>query len=88
MAAAPAGRTGEAGGLLNLLRALGCMIGIATASTALSWRLHALSGLSGKTLEIPPAIVLRAAAEVLWVLLLFAIAAGCAALFRVPIADA
>jgi hypothetical protein len=39
VAAVPANRTGVAGGMLNLMRALGCAIGTATASVTLSWRL-------------------------------------------------
>jgi hypothetical protein len=41
MEAAPDGRNAEAGGLLNLMRVLGCMGGIVIASSGLSWRLHA-----------------------------------------------
>jgi EmrB/QacA subfamily drug resistance transporter len=82
MAAAPAGRTGEAGGLVNLMRVLGCMVGIVTASTALSWRLHAGTGVGNRTLGAPAQAVTGAVHEVLWILLFFPIVAGVAALFR------
>jgi len=88
MAAAPAGRTGEAGGLVNLMRVLGCMVGIVTASTALSWRLHARTGFGDRTLGVPAQTVVGAAHEVLWILVFFAIIAGGAALFRTSTADA
>ena len=42
IAAAPEDRSGEAGGMLNLMRVLGCIVGVATASTTLSWRLAVL----------------------------------------------
>lgn len=82
LAAAPPGRTGQAGGLLNLMRVLGCMIGVLTASTALSWRLHAKSGLGQSTMGLPPHTVVEAAQDALWILLLFAAAAEAAGLFR------
>jgi EmrB/QacA subfamily drug resistance transporter len=82
MASAPNNRTGEAGGLLNLLRVLGSAIGIAVASMALSWRLEVLSGVGGRTLGVPTRQVLAAVSDVLWILLAFAIVAGGAALLR------
>lgn len=87
IAAAPAGRTPEAGGLVNLMRVMGSMVGIVTASTALSWRLHATGGSGERTVGLPPHTVINAAQDALWVLLLFAIAAGVAGLFRTPEAD-
>jgi len=84
IAAAPAGRTGEAGGMLNLMRVLGCMVGIVTASTALAWRLQARTGFGDRTLGVPAQAVVGAVHEVLWILLFFSIVAGGAALFRPP----
>ena len=42
--AAPASLSGEAGSLLNLMRALGTSLGVASASSTLSWRLQATTG--------------------------------------------
>jgi EmrB/QacA subfamily drug resistance transporter len=82
VAAAPAERTGEAGGLLNLMRSLGCTIGIATASVTFSWRLHVYTGNGYRTTNVPTPIILAATVDVLWVLGGFAVAAGSCALLR------
>jgi hypothetical protein len=84
IAAAGKGRTGEAGGLLSLTRVLGSMAGVVTASTSLSWRLHTRTGSGAGTLATPGHTVVEAVQDALWVLLLFAITAGCAGLFRTP----
>ena len=47
MAAAPEDLSGEAGGLLNVTRAFGISLGIASASTVLAWRLAAM-GVPGR----------------------------------------
>jgi EmrB/QacA subfamily drug resistance transporter len=82
VAAAPDNRTGEAGGLLNLMRAMGCTLGIAAASTAFSWRLFVLTGNGHRSTNVPTHIVLAAAVDVLWVLGGFAVVAGSCALLR------
>jgi hypothetical protein len=82
IAAAPDERTGEAGGLLNLMRALGCTIGIATASVAFSWRLYVYTGNGHRTTDVLTHIILAATVDVLWVLGGFAVAAGSCALLR------
>ncbi len=87
IAAAGKGRTGEAGGLLSLMRVLGSMAGIVTASTTLSWWLHTKTGSGAGILDMPGHIVVEAVRDSLWVLLLFAVVAGCAGLFRVPAPD-
>jgi EmrB/QacA subfamily drug resistance transporter len=51
MAAAPARLTGEAGGLLNVMRSLGISTGIAAATSLLSWRLTVLAGAGPSTLQ-------------------------------------
>ncbi len=84
IAAAGKGRTGEAGGLLSLTRVLGSMAGVVTASTSLSWRLHTRTGSGAGTLAMPGHTVVEAVQDALWVLLLFAVTAGCAGLFRTP----
>ena len=50
MAAAPPSLTGEAGGLLNVMRSLGISIGVAAASSLLAWRLAVLTGSGHNTL--------------------------------------
>jgi len=82
VAAVPEDRTGEAGGLLNLMRALGCTLGIAAASAAFSCRLSALTGNGHRSTNVPAHTVLAATVDVLWVLAGFAFAAGSCALLR------
>ncbi|MGC1869388.1 MAG: MFS transporter [Acidobacteriaceae bacterium] len=82
IAAAPEDRSGEAGGMLNLMRVLGCIVGVATASTALSWRLAVMTGVGDHTLGVPTQTVLTAANNVLWILGTFGVVAGIAALMR------
>jgi EmrB/QacA subfamily drug resistance transporter len=82
MAAAPDGRNAEAGGLLNLMRVLGCMGGIVVASSALSWRLHVDTGFAKSTSEVSTSEIMNAAHQALWALLFFSILAGSAALLR------
>jgi hypothetical protein len=74
MASAPVEETGEAGGMLNLSRSLGTTVGIALASTVLSWQLRMLTGESGHTLHVPGHDLLIAARMVIVML------GGCALL--------
>jgi EmrB/QacA subfamily drug resistance transporter len=78
MAAAPPDLTGEAGGVLNVTRAFGISLGIASASTVLAWRLSAIGDPGGSTVKVAPAAMLAAAREVVVFLLLFAVAAALA----------
>jgi EmrB/QacA subfamily drug resistance transporter len=87
IAAAPGTRTGEAGGMLNLMRALGCAVGIATTSVTFSWRLYVFTGNGHKTTDVPTGILLAATADVLWVLGGFAVAAAGCALLRDAVAQ-
>jgi EmrB/QacA subfamily drug resistance transporter len=87
IAAAPGTRSGEAGGMLNLMRALGCAIGIATASVTFSWRLFVYTGNGHRTLNVPTHILLAATVDVLWVLGGFAVAAASCALLRDAVAQ-
>jgi EmrB/QacA subfamily drug resistance transporter len=82
MTAVADNRRSEAGGLINLMRALGCAIGVATASTALSWRMEMLTMLGNKTGEGPSQTVLTAVGDALWVPAAFAILAAIAASFQ------
>jgi hypothetical protein len=78
MAAAPQDLSGEAGGLLNVTRAFGISLGIASASTVLAWRLSAMGDASGGTMHVAPAVMLAASREVVLFLALFAGAAAVA----------
>ena len=78
MSAAPENRHGQAGGLLNLTRALGCAIGVAVASTSLSWRITALTGGEAKTNHVAASIIVSGVGDDLWVLGLFAVIAAAA----------
>jgi EmrB/QacA subfamily drug resistance transporter len=82
MAAAPDNRRSEAGGLVNLMRAWGCAIGVAAASTALSGRMEKLTIIGNKTGEGPSQTVLAAVGNVLWLAAAFAVFAAIAAWFR------
>ena len=82
MAAAPEDLSGEAGGLLNVTRAFGISLGIASASTVLAWRLSAMGDPSGSTVHVVPAIMLAASREVVLFLALFAVAAALASARR------
>ena len=85
IAAAPEDRSGEAGGMLNLMRVLGCIVGVATASTTLSWRLAVLTGVGDHTLGVPTQTVLAAVNDVLWLLGAFAVISAVTALLRSPL---
>jgi len=78
MAAAPADLAGEAGGLLNVTRAFGISLGIASASTVLSLQLKAMGVASGSTFDAAPADLLAASRGVVLFLILFAVAAAVA----------
>lgn len=78
MAAAPDDLSGEAGGLLNVTRAFGISLGIASASTVLAWRLSAMGDPGGSTVHVAPQAMLAASREVVLFLLLFALAAALA----------
>jgi EmrB/QacA subfamily drug resistance transporter len=82
MGDAPAELTGEAGGLLNVMRSLGTSVGIAAASALLSWRLAALTGSGHNTLDVPPQHLLAAGRDVILLLGAFAIVAGAVSLLR------
>ena len=76
MAATPASLTGEAGGLLNVMRSLGIGVGIAAASSLLSLRLEALTGLGGDTVHAAAPALLSASRDVLLLLAGFAAVAA------------
>lgn len=76
MGAAPGNRTGQAAGMLNVMRSFGTGVGIAAASAVLAWRLSALTGGVANTLQAPPALLLGAARDVVMTFGAFAIVAG------------
>jgi fucose permease len=87
MAAAPEGQNAQAGGLLNLMRVLGCIGGIVIASSALSWRLRIDTGLAPRTLSVSTSEIMSATHQALWALLFFSILAGGTSLWRNPVAN-
>ncbi|HEX9169556.1 MAG TPA: MFS transporter [Roseiarcus sp.] len=82
IAAAPADKSGVAGGLLNLLRVFGTGLGVAAASTALGWGLEASTGAEARTAHVPNDVLLSAVGDVLVVLAAFAAIGAAAALVR------
>lgn len=82
ISAAPAERSGQAGGLLNLMRVFGTGLGVATASSVLAWRIELMTGLHERTVEAPEAVLLAAIRDVMLMLVIFAIIAGATALLR------
>jgi EmrB/QacA subfamily drug resistance transporter len=82
MGAAPEEFVGEAGGLLNVTRALGMSVGIAAASALLSWRLQALAAGVDTTLTAAAPDLIAAARGVILLLAGFAAAAGLLSLAR------
>ena len=76
ISAAPANKSGEAGGLLNLMRALGTGTGVAAASSVLAW------GVGEHTAGVAEPVLLGAIRDVLLMLAGFAIIAGAASLLR------
>ena len=65
IAAAPASLTGEAGGLLNVMRSCGISIGVAAASSLLAWRLAVLTGSGHNTLHAAAQELLSASRDVI-----------------------
>lgn len=82
MASAPANLTGEAGGLLNVMRCLGIGVGIAATSSILSWRLEALTGHGDGTINVATHALLQASRDSILLLVLFAAAAGAVSFLR------
>jgi len=61
---------------------LGTGVGVAAASTALGWRLDAVTGAGGRTAHAPEAALLSAVGGVLAMLAIFAALGAAAALVR------
>ncbi len=79
MSAAPAGETGQAGSVLNVMRMLGMSTGVAGASTLLAL---SLGGSSGSTLDLPVTALVAASRDVILLLAGLAALAGLISLIR------
>jgi MFS family permease len=84
VAAAPAALTGEAGGLLNVMRSCGISIGVAAASSLLAWRLALRTGSGHNTLHAEAQQLLAAGRDVTVLLASFAAMAGVISFARLP----
>jgi EmrB/QacA subfamily drug resistance transporter len=76
LAAAPADQAGQAGGLLNLMRAFGTATGVAGASALLAWRLERATGLHERTIAANEQALLNAAGDVMMLMAAYAIIAA------------
>lgn len=83
LAAAPPDHASQAGGLLNLIRAMGTASGVSAASAVLSWRLASADGAVQRSDAVPGLLVLDAAADVMLLLALCAAVAAVASRLRV-----
>lgn len=79
LGAAPAQHAGQAGGLLNLMRAFGTATGVAAASAMLGWRLERATGMRDKTIGVDEQALLGAVQDVMLLLVAMALVAGFAA---------
>ena len=86
--AAPQSLSGEAGSLLNLMRVLGTSLGVASATSTLSWRLEAMTGSHDNWLPFAGERLLGAVEDSLVMLAIMAIAAGAVSLVRTKGASA
>ena len=68
--------------MINLMRILGTSVGVAAASSMLSWRLEGLAGPGGRTLGATSGDLLEAVRESLPLLIAFAMVAGAMSLLR------
>jgi EmrB/QacA subfamily drug resistance transporter len=84
MGAAPTALSSQAGAMLNLMRSLGTSIGIATASSMLSWRMAAVSRAPSSIFGFDGRPLLAAVESSFAMLVLFALTAGIISLVRNP----
>jgi EmrB/QacA subfamily drug resistance transporter len=82
LAAAPANHAGQAGGLLNLMRAFGTATGVASASALLAWRLERATGLHESTIGANEHALLNAAGDVMLLITIYAVIAAIASSLR------
>src|SRR5262249_53747177 len=85
VAAAPASLTGEAGGLINVMRSCGISVGVAAASALLAWRLAVLTGSGHNTPHAQAPELLQASRDAIVALPGFAAIAGAMSLTRPPL---
>ena len=85
--AVPANLSGVAGAMLNLMRILGTVAGVASAAAVLSWRLQVARGSPERKLAVfSPQHFIEAVAGGLIMLAVFALIAGAVSLIRKPAA--
>ncbi len=84
ISAAPSALSGEAGAMLNLMRVLGTSLGVASASSLLSWRIQAATGAHTSAVLFSGHTLLGAIESGFTMLTLFALIAGAASLVRSP----
>jgi EmrB/QacA subfamily drug resistance transporter len=82
LAAAPADRAGQAGGLLNLMRAFGTATGVAGASALLAWRLERATSLHDSAIAANEHALLDAAGDVMLLITVYAVIAAIASSLR------
>ncbi len=82
LAAAVAGHSGQAGGLLNLMRAFGTATGVASATALLAWRVARSTGLHETTIAADEHALLAAVGDVMLLIAAFAIIAAIASSLR------
>jgi hypothetical protein len=81
--AAPSSLSGQAGAMLNLVRALGTSFGVAGASSMLSWRMQVASGSHDRRpAQFSERHLIEAAQSCLIMLAVFAVIAGAISLIR------
>jgi hypothetical protein len=81
LAAAPDDHTGQAGGLLNLMRAFGAATGVA-GSALLAWRLERATGLHERTIGANEQALLSGAGDVMLLMAAYAAIAATASSLR------
>ncbi len=79
--AAPTSLSGEAGSALNLMRVLGTSLGVASASSTLSWGLELVSGAHGSWIPFAGQTLLRAVEIGFGMLAVMAVSAGAISMF-------
>ena len=84
MSAVPHNLSGEAGGMLNLMRSLGTSLGVASASSMLSWRFRVLTRSPSSALIFKDHPLLAAVEASFALLMVFTVIAGLISLVRPP----
>ena len=84
MSAAPRNLSGEAGGMLNLMRSLGTSLGVASVSSMLSWRFRVLTDAPSSALIFKGRPLLDAVETSFALLMVFAMIACLISLVRPP----